>query len=139
MTPQHMSFEVKKYQTGDYLRASVMCVMGDIDLTTASELRAAINRLLVAEPPARLILDLHCVAHIDSSGVGTLLEALRGADRRQVDFLLCGLNNAAQRMLERTRLNLVFDIRPSLKEALRGEPATQAQFKKEQDKPELSK
>jgi hypothetical protein len=42
-------------------------------------------------------------------------------------------------MLERTRLNLVFDIRPSLKEALRGEPATQAQFKKEQDKPELSK
>jgi anti-sigma B factor antagonist len=116
--PVHMSCEVTHLETRDNQPVSVVCVTGDIDLTTAGELRAEMNRLLTSERPARLVLDLNGVVHIDSSGVGTLLEGLRKADRSQVRFVLCGLNDAARRMLERTRLSLVFDTRPTVQDAL---------------------
>jgi anti-sigma B factor antagonist len=116
--PVHMSCEVTHLETRDNQPASVVSVTGDIDLTSVGELRAQVNRLLTSESPARLILDLNGVAHIDSSGVGTLLEGLRKANKRQVRFVLCGLNDAARRMLERTRLSLIFDTRPSVHDAL---------------------
>jgi anti-anti-sigma factor len=59
------------------------------------------------------------MAHIDSSGIGALLEGLRKASQLQVPFFLCGLNNAARRTLERTRLNRLFDICGTVEEALR--------------------
>jgi anti-sigma B factor antagonist len=98
--------------------SSVMHVVGDVDCTTSCELRAEINQLLTSDHRARLILDLKGVTRIDSSGVGALLEGSRDANKRHVRFTLSGLNGSLHRMLERTRLIMLFDVRPTVEEAL---------------------
>lgn len=112
--------EVIHIETADHRPASVVCVRGDIDLRSSGQLRAEIDDVLAEERPF-LILDLNGMAHIDSSGIGTLLEGLRKASQRRVPFFLCGLNDAARRTLERTRLNRLFDICRTVEEALRSE------------------
>jgi anti-sigma B factor antagonist len=98
--------------------ASVVSVAGDIDWTNSGELRAAINKALTRDRLARLVVNLKGVDHIDSTGLGTLLDGLQGAKQHSVRFILCGLESSIRRMLERTRLSTVFEIRPTLQEAL---------------------
>jgi anti-sigma B factor antagonist len=81
-------------------------------------LREKINGLLAVDQPDRLILDLEGVTHIDSSGLGTLLAGMREANERQVRFTLSGLNISLRHTLERTRLYSLFEIRPTLQDAL---------------------
>jgi anti-anti-sigma factor len=63
-------------------------------------------------------VDLKAATHIDSSGIGLLLDAMRRAKQRQARFILCGLNDAVRHVLERTRLNLLFEICPTFEEAV---------------------
>jgi len=98
--------------------SSVVSVVGNVDCTTSRELLAEIKELLTTDHPARLILDLKGVTHIDSSGVGTLVEGLHDAKRRHVCFRLSGLNDSLRHMLERMHLSILFDIRPTVEEAL---------------------
>ncbi|HYM07733.1 MAG TPA: STAS domain-containing protein [Terriglobales bacterium] len=116
-----ISCEVMHLNSTDNQPTSVLCVMGDIDITTVTELRAVINGLLTEEGAVRLIVDLSGVAHIDSSGIGALLEGLHQANQKHMHFLLCGMNQATRRMLERTRLSLVFDTCPTVVEGLQAE------------------
>jgi anti-anti-sigma factor len=99
-------------------RASVVSVAGDIDYSNSGELHAAINEALTKAHLARLVVDLEGVAHIDSSGLGTLLDGLREAQHKNVRFVLCGLENSLRRVLERTRLSTLFEIRPTRQAAL---------------------
>jgi anti-sigma B factor antagonist len=89
-----------------------------VDCTTSGELREEIDQLLTVDHPDRLILDLEGVTHMDSSGLGTLLAGLRNANKRHVRFTLSGLNRSLCHTLERTRLYSLFEIRPTVKEAL---------------------
>jgi anti-sigma B factor antagonist len=99
-------------------RASVVSVAGDIDWRNSGELHAAIHGALTGDPIARLVVDLHGVTRIDSSGLGTLLDGLRAAQHKDVRFILCGLENSLRRVLERMRLSALFEIRPTRQEAL---------------------
>jgi anti-anti-sigma factor len=87
-------------------RASVVSVAGDIDWTNSGQLHAAIHQALTRDRIARLVVDLHGVTRIDSSGLGTLLDGLRVAKHRNVPFILCGLETT------------LFEIRPTRQEAL---------------------
>lgn len=49
---------------------------GDVDMRLAPELRSLLHEIL-GERPSRLVVDLASVPFIDSSGVATLVEALR--------------------------------------------------------------
>lgn len=118
MTATALHSEVLHLQSSNHRPALVMCLTGVIDLATVGELQAEIRKLLTEERPARLIVDLSKIAHIDSSGIGALLEGLDEANQMHVSFILCGLNQAIRRVLERTRLNFVFDIRPTVAEGL---------------------
>jgi anti-sigma B factor antagonist len=93
-------------------------VVGDVDWTTSGELCTEVNELLTVDYPARLILDLKGVTHVDSSGVGALLEGLHNAKKKHVRLTLSGLNRSLLRLLERTQLNVLFDIRSTVEEAL---------------------
>ncbi len=99
-------------------RASVVSVAGDIDWTNSGELHAAINKALRRDRLTRLVVNLKGVGRIDSTGLGTLLDGLQRAKQQSVRFVLCGLENSLRRVLDRTRLSTVFDIRPTLQEAL---------------------
>jgi anti-sigma B factor antagonist len=99
-------------------RASVVSVAGDIDWKNSGELHAAINQALTRDRLSRLVVDLNGVSRIDSSGIGTLLDGLREARHKNVRFVLCGLENSLRRVLERTRLSTLFEIRPTRQAAL---------------------
>jgi anti-sigma B factor antagonist len=96
----------------------IIRIAGDVDCTTSGELREEIAQLLTADNPDRLILDLEGVTHMDSSGLGALLAGLRDANSRHVRFTLSGLNSALRHTLERTKLFSLFEIRPTVQEAL---------------------
>lgn len=65
-----------------------------------------------------LIVDLEEVRFIDSSGLGALLSGHKSATLRNGSFKLCNPQPQVQSMFELTRLHRVFDIYPSVQEAL---------------------
>ena len=99
-------------------QSSVLCVSGEVNWTTSNNLSSEIDECLVMQHPNRLIVDLNGVIRIDSAGLGALVGGLQEARKQHVQFTLCGLNPCLRRLLQRTCLDRVFEIRPSLQEAL---------------------
>ncbi len=97
----------------------IIHVSGSVDWTNSSQLRMDIRDLLQSVRPARVIVDLAGVTHLDSSGIGALLASLRDAKEKHVGFLLAALNGSQRRLLERIKLHTIFDIRPTVQDALR--------------------
>lgn len=96
----------------------VVYVSGNMHWTTASQLRVVVRELIQSVRPARVILDLSGVTHMDSSGMGALVAILRDANHDHVPLLLVGLSGALRRQLERTQLHTIFDIRPTVRDAV---------------------
>lgn len=96
----------------------VLHVAGTVDSRTSEELLEKIELLLGAGNQSRLIVELDGVGHMDSSGVGALLAGLRDSQNRQARFTLCGLRKPLHDILERTRLAGLFEIRPTVEQAL---------------------
>ena len=92
-------------------RTSVVYVTGKIDWNTSRDLRLEVTRCLALDHPEQLIVDLEGVDHVDSSGVGTLVETWRNANRNSVHLALCGVNASLRRVLERIGLDSIVDIR----------------------------
>jgi anti-sigma B factor antagonist len=88
-----------------------------LDASNSGELRDIILGLLRAEGQ-RLIMDLSAVSFIDSSGLGTLLNSRKDAYHCSSSIALTGLQPRVQSMLELTRLNQIFDIFPTLEDAI---------------------
>jgi len=88
-----------------------------LDAHNSSELKAYLLQLL--ENGARaLILDLSEVRFIDSSGLGALLSGYKNAGLRRASLALTGLQPRVQSMFELTRLQRVFEIHPTIEDAL---------------------
>jgi anti-anti-sigma factor len=60
--------------------------------------------------PHPLVLDLAGARHIDSSGVGALLEIYHWTEDAGVELVLRGLHNSPRRMMQRTGLGGLFHI-----------------------------
>jgi anti-sigma B factor antagonist len=58
----------------------VLCVGGEVDLNSSPELRAAMSPHLKKKKKA-LIVDLSGVSYMDSSGIATLVEAMKIAQK----------------------------------------------------------
>lgn len=65
-----------------------------------------------------MLIDLKEVRFIDSSGLGVLVSGFKNASTRQGSLKLCSLQAQVKSMFELTRLHRVFDIFPSVDEAL---------------------
>lgn len=90
-----------------------------LDAHNSSELKTYLQRLL-ENGAHTLILDLSNVRFIDSSGLGALLSGYKNASLRRAGFLLAGLQPRVHSMFELTRLERVFDIYPTIEDALAG-------------------
>lgn len=90
-----------------------------LDAHNSGELKDRILKVL-EDGCQHLIIDLDQVRFIDSSGLGALLSGFKNAGLRSSGFALVGLQPRVQSMFELTRLHRVFDIYPSLQEALGG-------------------
>jgi len=88
-----------------------------IDAHNSLELKDFLQKLL-ENGRTLLIVDLTPVRFIDSSGLGALLSGYKNANLRQGHLVLTGLQPRVHSMFELTRLHRVFEIYPSLDEAL---------------------
>lgn len=88
-----------------------------LDAHNSEELKAEMNRLF--ESGAKeMVIDLKEVRFIDSSGLGTLVSGFKNASTRQGNLKLSALQTQVKSMFELTRLHRVFDIFPTVDDAI---------------------
>lgn len=97
--------------------ATILAPIGEIDLSQSPALREHIADAQEGRPRT-LIIDLGGVPYMDSSGVATLLEALRAAQKHGGRLILCSLQDRVRSILEITRLDAVFTIVESAEKGL---------------------
>ena len=77
--------------------------------------------MIIGRPRAegdRVILDLSDLSYISSAGLRVLMLAARQTKAQNGTLVLTGLQPLVQEIFEISRFNLVFDIAPSLRDAL---------------------
>lgn len=98
--------------------ATILDVVGDIDLYNSPEVRKAVLEAVRAPGATRVVMNLQKVRYIDSSGVASLVEGLKTSRAQNVKFVLLGLSPAAREVLELSRLIKVFEVAESEEQAL---------------------
>ena len=88
--------------------AQVVDVEGEVDLGTSPNLRRALFDLLGKKP--KLALNLRELHYIDSSGIATLIEVLKSAQRLQTEFVLFGLSAAVRDAFRLTHVSRIFRV-----------------------------
>lgn len=88
-----------------------------IDAAVAIQFKDRMRDVL-ADAPARVVLDLQQVGFLDSSGLGAVVAVMKllGPDRR---LELAGLTPTVQKVFRLTRMDSVFLIHPAVPDALR--------------------
>ena len=97
--------------------ATIVRPDADIDLSTSSILRTALQEAHESTA-SKIVIDLGRVQYMDSSGVATLVECLQMARRSGTILLLCELHERVLSVFQIARLDGVFDIVPTLDEAI---------------------
>ena len=82
---------------------------GRIDIDSSPAVRDQLIALLHAPHPRTVSIDLSGVTHIDSSGVATLIEALKIARNCKTDLRLQGLHDRLHRLFEATGIVSLFN------------------------------
>ena len=95
----------------------VLVLAGEIDMKCSVKLRDKLLALLKDKPPV-LVVNMAQVEFMDSSGLGTLVEALRWSRRNGGQFKLAELAQSVRSIFEISRLDSVFDVYDTEAEAL---------------------
>jgi len=88
---------------------ALACLYGRIDIDSSPAVRDQLIALLRAPHPRTVSIDLSDVTHIDSSGVATLIEALRIARNCKTELRLQGLHDRLQRLFQATGILSLFN------------------------------
>jgi anti-sigma B factor antagonist len=105
--PSSSALKISVDQVG---KDSVIRLTGRVDVDCSPDLRDRLRTLLSEEvSPQTIIVDLAGVSYIETSGVATLIEALRIARHHQTNFRLQGLSGAVLRLFEVTGVLALFE------------------------------
>jgi anti-sigma B factor antagonist len=88
---------------------AVLQIYGELDLYTAPQLLAQVERQL-RTGPTKVIIDLTHLLFIDSSGLGTLVAAWRRAEQEGAEFSLRNPRDDVALSLEITGLDQILPI-----------------------------
>ncbi len=88
-----------------------------LDAHNSAELKAQMLHLF-EEGKTSMVIDLHEVRFVDSSGLGALVSGFKNASARSGNLKLSGLQPQVKSMFELTRLHRVFEIFPTAQEAV---------------------
>ena len=94
---------------GDAGRDQVLAVQGRITVSNSGQMRAALSDAL-RRKPANLSVDLSGVSYLDTSGLATLIEAVRIARKQGTYLTLSGISDQPRYFFEITHLDSLFDI-----------------------------
>ena len=95
----------------------VLELAGEIDMKCSVQLRKKFIELFGNKPPV-LIVNMSEVEFMDSSGLGTLVEALKWSRQNESELKLVGLTQSVRNVFEISRLQHIFQIYDSEAEAL---------------------
>src|SRR3954470_12931235 len=101
---RHMSFLA---EINDRQGMTVVTLVGELDVYSAATLRTRLTALL-DDGTSNLVVNMAQLAFIDSTGLGTLVTALKRARADGGDLTLEAVPASAMRVLELTGLNRVF-------------------------------
>ena len=90
----------------------VLQLAGEIDVLTVTELSTLVNEIL-ADPPARIVLDMSGVTFCDSQGLGTLVVLSRKAQHARAVLALANVGDFLMRVLDITGLRSALMISSS--------------------------
>ena len=97
----------------------MITLVGRLDLVSASTAKRRITDT-VAEGARQLVVDLDGVTFIDSSGLSSLVAALKAARQAGGDLRIARPNEQARVILQMTTLDRVLTPFPTVEEALSG-------------------
>lgn len=89
---------------------------GEIDMNNSPSLRDQL-RTLADRQTAKTIFDMSAVTHLDSSGIGTLVEFQRDVKAYGGEIILAGLQAVVRGLFELTKLDRFFAIAADATEA----------------------
>jgi len=95
----------------------VLAPSTDIDMSRSPELRSIIRQEMGAGVH-KMIVDLDEVHYMDSSGLATLVEAMRNASNSKTKLVLCNMNQKVSAIFEIARLDTFFSIVSTRDEAI---------------------
>jgi anti-sigma B factor antagonist len=101
---------------------AVLSLRGEIDVYTAPLLRQAILDL-IDEGQLNVIVDMHEVDFLDSTGLGVLVEGLKRVKTRDGTFAIVATEDKILKIFDITGLNKAFPIHRSVDQALGQESA----------------
>ena len=96
----------------------VIALRGELDVATVGRLRAALAPIVEDDSVMKVVVDLVEVTFIDSTGLMTLLNALRRLVRRGGRLVLACSNPTVLRLFEATRTDATFEIVATREQAL---------------------
>ena len=97
--------------------STILSPQGDVDMSRAPSFREHVRQAQQAKP-SRVVIDMGQVEYMDSSGLATLVEAMRNGKGLGVELVLCGLNPKVLAIFEIARLHQFFRIVPTVSEAV---------------------
>lgn len=98
---------------------TVMSVFGELDVATSPDLRERLIDL-VAEGRTRLVIDLDGVDFLDSTGLGTIVGALKRVRTHGGDLRLVCSQSRIARLFEITGLDKAVPLQSTLDAAVAG-------------------
>jgi anti-sigma B factor antagonist len=88
---------------------TIVRLNGHVGIDSSPDLRDRLFSILREQTPKNLTVDLNEVAYIDTSGIATLLEALKIARHHGTELCLEGLQGRMVRLFETTGLKTLFE------------------------------
>ena len=93
---------------------AIFLVSGEINISTSPDLKKHFEKM----PSQKIIIDLEKVSYVDSSGLATLVEALKKSKVQGGQLALSGLSDKVKSLFEITKLDKLFAIFPNQQAAL---------------------
>jgi anti-sigma B factor antagonist len=91
-------------------KTTIFDVSGDVDYANSPEMRRSLLGEIQERRTPRVVVNLSEVRYIDSSGLASLVEALKASRDLGSRFILFGLGNSAREALQLSRLTKVFEV-----------------------------
>ena len=113
-----MALEVQTHQTD--AGVTVVAPTGRLDVAGAPALKDAIGELAGNGTPPRIVIDMEGVSFVDSTGLGSVIAALKQIRSRQGELRIAAPNQQVRVVLELTTLDRVFPYFATVEEALTG-------------------
>lgn len=105
--PGFFQFSLTEEATAD--GSATVAVSGELDLSTASEMRDHLYALL-ARGTTQLTVDVTGLTFIDSTGLGVIVAVLKRAREAGGNLTLKGPNRSARKVLDISGLSRIIDV-----------------------------